>query len=194
MPTATGTAVGEGVPVEVGAGTEVGAGVPVGEGTGATVEEGVPARVGAGSEMGEGVSRVGADTEVGEGVPVVVGVGAGTESGEGVAVGVETLTGASVLSGAGGGVLDGTGQGSQVEHSPQPRHICPSPKSAQRQASSGMERSGDGRGGELISQAKLEYCMHIARNVCVFVCSLVSCLSSSPFLLPISPSRNSGPG
>lgn len=113
-------------PVGAGAGTELGEGVPVGAASSSVLvlvvtgdEVLSPVGVGAGTELefGEGVS-VGAeaDTEVGEGVP---------------SARVGTPAGASVVSGAGAGVPDGTGQASQEEHSPQPRHIWLRPKSAE---------------------------------------------------------------
>ena len=93
---------------------------------------------------GDGVLAT-AGIGVGEGVPV------GGDVGERVPVEVGTLTGAFVSSGAGAGVPDRTGQGSQVEQSPQLRQIWPRPKSDEGndQPRTGRQEAGGRQDGQL---------------------------------------------
>lgn len=123
-------------------GTGVGEGVPVG-----ATSSSVLVLVATGDVVLSSVGA-GAATELGEGVPA--GMEAGTEVGEGVpSDGVGTPAGASVSSGAGAGVPDGTGQASQEEHSPQPRHIWLRSKSAAWPIESREWQYRGNRGGKM---------------------------------------------
>lgn len=77
----------------------------------------------------------------GDRVPLTTGAGVG----DGITTGVPTLTGGSVRFGIGAGVSPVSGQGVHVEQSPQPRQICPRPKSKEARIVEWHRHFGGGR-------------------------------------------------